>query len=306
MATGLSNQMTGKVATRALSESIESQAMALTGVAEALKTVLDGAMEAGGAPARSVKDFLNGTWLGHPLHAAISDAPIGSWLGALVLDIAGSRHADKLVQFGVIAAVPTALAGVADWHNIQKEQKPVGVVHATANSVALVCYIGSLVARRNERRPLGIGLSTAGFLIVLAGAYLGGHLVYSQGTNVDRNAWMPEDEEEIARWQAVARLDNLAEGSLSAGEITLEGEKIPLALLRRGRDVYAIVGKCSHMGGPLAEGKLLDDDCVECPWHGSTFQMKDGSNVHGPSAYPQPRFETRVRNGEVEVRLAKQ
>ncbi len=67
----------------------------------------------------------------------------------------------------------------------------------------------------------------------------------------------------------------------------------------------ALSGVCSHWGGPLAEGRLLEDDCVECPWHGSRFRMQDGAVQQGPAAFDQPVFETRIRNGNVEVRHAK-
>jgi nitrite reductase/ring-hydroxylating ferredoxin subunit len=55
------------------------------------------------------------------------------------------------------------------------------------------------------------------------------------------------------------------------------------------------------MGGPLAEGGLVDE-CLECPWHGSRFRLTDGSVRRGPSAYRQPYLETRVMDGQIELR----
>ena len=55
------------------------------------------------------------------------------------------------------------------------------------------------------------------------------------------------------------------------------------------------------MGGPLSEGELKDGSVV-CPWHGSRFCLADGSVLDGPATIPQPRYETRVRNGQIEVR----
>jgi nitrite reductase/ring-hydroxylating ferredoxin subunit len=76
---------------------------------------------------------------------------------------------------------------------------------------------------------------------------------------------------------------------------------VAVLLLRRGGEIHAIANTCAHLGGPLCEGKL-EGDVVECPWHGSRFSLHDGQVVDGPATQPQPLFETRVREGWVEVR----
>ena len=58
------------------------------------------------------------------------------------------------------------------------------------------------------------------------------------------------------------------------------------------------VESVSDHEGPLADG------CVTCPWHGSVFRLADGEIVRGPSAYPQPRWETRIRDGVIELKPA--
>ena len=68
--------------------------------------------------------------------------------------------------------------------------------------------------------------------------------------------------------------------------------------------VYAIGAFCSHAGGPLEDG-TISGHCVECPWHHSVFDMRDGSVVHGPATTPQARYEARRANGKIEVRLLK-
>jgi nitrite reductase/ring-hydroxylating ferredoxin subunit len=67
--------------------------------------------------------------------------------------------------------------------------------------------------------------------------------------------------------------------------------------------VLAIAARCSHAGGPLEEGEVDDDLCVTCPWHGSHFRLADGSVVRGPASAPQPSFEVRSSDGNIEVRL---
>ena len=91
---------------------------------------------------------------------------------------------------GVVAAVPTALSGAADWADTSEEQRRTGLVHALLNSVGLVCMVLSLFARRAEMRVLGFGLSTIGLGLASVSGWLGGELVFRQGTNVNRNAWL--------------------------------------------------------------------------------------------------------------------
>src|SRR5207249_5088649 len=137
-------------------------------------------VEQGGPQARQVKDFLNGTWLGHPLHPALSDAPIGAWLTGALLDLVGAeRGADAALTLGTLAALPTAAAGLADWHDQSGPPRRTGVVHALLNSAGLACFVGSLIARRSGNRALGVGLSTTGLALATGGAYLGGELVYT-------------------------------------------------------------------------------------------------------------------------------
>jgi nitrite reductase/ring-hydroxylating ferredoxin subunit len=78
-------------------------------------------------------------------------------------------------------------------------------------------------------------------------------------------------------------------------------------VLRTGEDVHVLTDRCSHLAGPLHQGRIVTDDnadvCVICPWHGSTFRVADGSVVHGPATARQPSFESRVtEDGVLQVR----
>jgi nitrite reductase/ring-hydroxylating ferredoxin subunit len=94
----------------------------------------------------------------------------------------------------------------------------------------------------------------------------------------------------------------LAESELHEGTMKrVEHNGVPFLLARRGNRIFAMAETCSHMGGPLAEGEMIDGT-VKCPWHGSRFSLEDGSVVDGPAVHPQPCLETRVRNGQIELR----
>ena len=246
-----------------------------------------------------VKNALTGVWLGHPAHPLLTDLPIGSWACAGVLDVMGGKAtaagADALVALGVGAAVPTVATGAADWADYNDDRaRRVGLVHALLNTVALVLHIASLLARRRGRRGRGVALSLTGLAAVTAGGYLGGHLAYRLASGVDRTTFdePPDDWEDV-----------LAEASLSVGRPRRAQAGGVGVVLVSDDGLHALADRCSHMGGPLHEGELVDG-CIRCPWHGSTFRLADGSVARGPAAAPQPRFETRLAAGRVQVRAA--
>jgi nitrite reductase/ring-hydroxylating ferredoxin subunit len=127
------------------------------------------------------------------------------------------------------------------------------------------------------------------------GGYLGGHLSYRRGVGVDHVF----GERPPAEWT-----DALAESELPAAtprRVVLDGASV--LLYRVGREILAIGTVCTHAGGPLDEGDIDAVACtVRCPWHGSVFRLADGSVVHGPAVAPEPAYETRVRDGRIEVR----
>ena len=246
---------------------------------------------------RLVKNALSGTWLGHRFHPLLVELPIGFWSGALMFDMIATRRgrwaADVLVGSGVVAAVPTAAAGLSDWADTFGGPKRIGLVHASCNTLALLSYSGSLVARLLGRRKAGVGLSLVGATAISVGGYLGSHLSYVQGVGVERK-WLaggPKD------WTAVLDAGELREAT---PRVVRAGDTDVL-LYREGNRINALWATCTHEGGPLAEGHFADG-CVRCPWHGSTFRLVDGKVVRGPAAASQPVYEARVTDGKVEVR----
>ena len=65
--------------------------------------------------------------------------------------------------------------------------------------------------------------------------------------------------------------------------------------------LYAIGNKCTHVGGPLGEGKLTGS-VVDCPWHGSKFDVKTGAVKTGPAVKPEPTYELKVENSSVWIK----
>lgn len=279
------------VARESLTEALEGLGL-LDSVAEPLQTVAKAAVPEGSR----LKDALSGTWLGHPLHPPLTDVVVGAWTSALLLDFFGGEDAesgaDALVAAGVIAAVPTALSGLSDWADIRGGSRRVGTVHALGNASALVLHILSWLARRGGDRGRGRLLSGVGFGMASFSAWLGGHLSFGKGVGVNQTAFDGAPEE----WTPVLEETRLQERTLTAAA----AGTTPVLLLRQGEQVHALHDRCSHRGCLLHEG-ALDGDTISCRCHGSTFRL-DGSIVSGPATAPQPRFDARISNGNVEVR----
>ncbi|WP_346766417.1 DUF2231 domain-containing protein, partial [Streptomyces sp. CB01881] len=129
-------------------------------------------------PLGPFRDVLHGVPLGHPLHPALVQVPIGCWLSAGLLDLTGDdpRAAGLLVAAGLVTAGPAALAGWTDWAQLDPPRSRTGLVHAACNTTGIVLYTGSLLARCRGRGPLGRLLGLAGLGAVSAGAAIGGHL----------------------------------------------------------------------------------------------------------------------------------
>jgi nitrite reductase/ring-hydroxylating ferredoxin subunit/uncharacterized membrane protein len=255
-------------------------------------------------PIRPIKDLLSGVWLGHPLHAASTDIPIGTLLLVVVLDLLNLRSAaDVALVTTILFMLASAVIGTADYVDTDGEARARATLHATLMVVALIVLVVSLLLRSADPldRALPIALSLIGFLIVAAGAYVGGDVVYVFGNMVSRHAfrgagtkWVKLDAGEVSDLRALAELKPT---KARAGSNDL-------VMVRIGESVHVLHAVCAHAGGPLAQGKVVDG-CLQCPWHASRFRLTDGHVVRGPAMYDQPAYEIRPADGGgYEVRRA--
>lgn len=275
-------------------------------VGDVVQPAIINAFEAGGKTGQDIKNFLHGVWLGHPLHPVLTDVPIGAWTAAAVLDtlelMGETRYkkgSDAAVAIGLIGAAGSAVTGLTDWTGTTRKKRKIGLMHGLLNVTATVLYTTSYILRkRKDTRPAAICLSMAGYGVATLAAYLGGHLVYTEQIGVDHTATSVQPP---AHFVAVLPENELAENQMRC----VQAGEVPVVLARQNNQIYALANTCSHLGGPLCEGDLLNDGDVRCPWHGSVFSLKDGSVVDGPATAPQPKFDVRVNNGQIEVRLSK-
>ena len=139
-----------------------------------------------------VKDVLSGEFMGHSLHPLMTDIPIGAWSMSALLDVLGGEELEDastiLVGVGVLSAAPTAVTGLHDWQATTGASSRVGFVHAVVMDVTVLVYAGSLAARLTGRHTVGKLLGLTGMGVMSVGGFLGGHLTYSLGANVENTS----------------------------------------------------------------------------------------------------------------------
>ena len=269
---------------------------------ERLQKLLDKALYANGRPnAQKMRNFLNGTWLGEPLHVVLTDVPIGAWTVTIAFDALGlirerrefSLAADTSLAVGLMGAAGAAVTGITDWSDVDPPARRLGLIHGLLNVGVTALFTTSLILRRRKSRTGGRVSAALGYALLGLSSHLGGKMVYEQRVGVDRTAGQNFPENFVAV---------LAESKLAESTPTRAiCNGVPLLLVRRGPRIFAMAETCSHFSGPLSEGKV-EGDSIVCPYHASQFALADGRVLNGPAVHPQPCLEVRVRNGQVEVR----
>ena len=263
-----------------------------------------GVRKAVAATGRRGADLLDGVWLGTPLHPALTDVPVGALTAAVTLDgvamvtrsRAIERQADGALAVSVAGALAAAATGLSDWRYMRGEKRRLAAGHGLLNVVGLAFNATSLGLRLAGRRRSGRASSALGLAVAGAAAHLGGELSFGMGVRVNE-AQPGSGPGEFEPVLEESQLDGT-----SMHRVDADGASVLVTRSASGA-ICAIANTCSHFGGPLAEGDR-EGDIVVCPWHASRFDICSGKVLGGPAVFPQPRFETRVRDGKVEIRRA--
>jgi nitrite reductase/ring-hydroxylating ferredoxin subunit len=229
----------------------------------------------------------------------LTDAPVGILFLVIVFDVLGQPVAAAWsLGLGILAMLAAALAGSADYADTDGKARERGTLHATLMVVALVIYLVSFLLRTGtaviDPIPAGaVWLSVLAFLVLSAGAYVGGDVAYVLGNMVNRHAFRGAG----AKWLALEPAEVDDGGTIPEGRPVKARLGInQLVLVRQGDRILALHDTCAHAGGPLNEGRLVDGT-IECPWHYSRYRLENGHVVGGPSVYDQPAYEVRAREG---------
>jgi nitrite reductase/ring-hydroxylating ferredoxin subunit/uncharacterized membrane protein len=286
-----------------LSQRIVDRLPWLDGVAEKVQPKVQEVVDKGGT---TLRNALDGTWLGSPLHPVLQAVPVGSWTAVLALDavdlVSGSKAvrnaADGALVVGVASGFAAAAVGISDWRYLSGGSRRMGLAHGLLNTAGLALNTASLLLRATDRRNAARLAFLAGYSLNGAGAHVGGELAYGYGLRVNRNVfeWAGPDE-----FIPVLRESELPEEGMRRVEIDAEDGKVGILLSRtRGGKVCAISATCNHFSGPLERGDR-EGDTIVCPWHKSRFDLCTGRVIDGPAVFPQSLYHVRERDGNIEV-----
>ena len=254
---------------------------------------------------------------GHPIHPALIPFPFAFLLGAFGFDAAGvvsDRSAlwttgAYLSLAGVAAALVAAIPGFIDYvFTVPPDSsgKKRATKHMLIMLSAVAAFVAAWVLRGSvDSRPgsLQLLLETTGALLLSIGGWLGGTLAYRNQMGVDHRyakagKWAEESVEADANGIATAARS----GELEVNQMKLvrvNGKRIVLA---RTADGYvAFDDHCTHRGGSLAGGTMICGT-VQCPWHGSQFDVASGAVKAGPATKAIETFRVEVRGDRIEMK----
>src|SRR6202012_2295722 len=193
-------------------------------------------------------DALHGVPFGQPAHPALVRLPLGCWTSAVLLDL--------------FRGTERAAAGLIDWSGLHRDQQRVGLVHAVCQAGAATLFLGSLAARAGGRTGYGRALSASGMAGATAGAYLGGHLALRLGAGSSH-------AEPIGHLAGLGWHDLCALTELPAAQpVRRQLGYLSLLVYRQGPEVSVLSDRCSHLGGPLHQGRIVVERsvaCITCP-----------------------------------------
>lgn len=251
---------------------------------------------------------------GHAIHAMLIPFPIGFLVGAFAFDVAGLIWAREvfavtagfLAVAGIGAGLVAAVPGSIDYFRTvppESSGKERATRHALANVGALALFAAGLWLRGGvETSPTGVSLASwaVGLALLGMGGWMGGTLVSRNQIGVDhRYAGAGKWKEARVSADAtapVARTDDLEVDQMKL--LHVDGKRIVLA---RTADGYvAFDDRCPHRGGSLAGGSMMCGT-VQCPWHGSQFDVHDGSVGAGPAEEGIRTYRVDETDGEIRI-----
>jgi nitrite reductase/ring-hydroxylating ferredoxin subunit/uncharacterized membrane protein len=251
----------------------------------------------------------------HPLHPMLVAFPLGLWIPSFILDVLGRATGNQLywtagfitIIGGCIGAVLAAGAGVVDlFYSVPNNSsaRSRGYIHGGLNSLVLIIFI-FIAARRGSpyTMPDNVCILLSAIAVILLGAsgWLGGTLSYRNQIGVDRRYANATQlmERTLSGWdKPVCNQSELTDGQMMLARIGPAQERVALAKCSEG--IFAISDHCDHRGGPLSDGAVIGCT-VQCPWHGSQFDVRTGRVVAGPAKHKIPTYDVEVRNGEIYV-----
>ncbi len=254
----------------------------------------------------------------HPLHPILVSFPVAFFSGTLVFDLLAVLFNRDHLAFvgyfleiaGIFGAVLAAIPGLIDYaHTVppNSSAKSRAAKHGMTNTLMLLIFTGAWFYRRQETfEPwLLIAMESAGFILLMIAGWMGGTLVYRNQIGVDpryagagkwKEAFWPEQQpgSEIE----IGTTDEL---KINQMKLLHVGKK-RIVLSRSEKGYAAFDDRCTHKGGSLAGGSMICGT-VQCPWHGSQFDVHSGQLKAGPGNEPIHCYPVKEEKGKVLLRI---
>jgi nitrite reductase/ring-hydroxylating ferredoxin subunit/uncharacterized membrane protein len=252
---------------------------------------------------------------GHPIHPMLIPFPFAFLTGAFLFDAAAAWTGNMDLSYtgrnltlagigmGLVAAIPGAIDYVGSVPPKSSGRKR-AAQHALANTSALLLFAVSYALREDGDASIPtLAAQFVGVILLSMGGYMGGTLVFRNQIGVDHRY------AGAGRWQemSVASAGQPAvvanAGDLQVNQMKLVRANDERVVLGRTEDGYAAFDdRCTHKGGPLSDGALICGT-VQCPWHGSQFDVKTGAVRCGPATKKIATHAIEESNGQVRLRL---
>jgi nitrite reductase/ring-hydroxylating ferredoxin subunit/uncharacterized membrane protein len=274
-----------------------------------------------------LKRIIQGKPFKHPVHPMLVHFPIGLFSFSFLMDVAGKLFPDHHILVagalysmiaGICFALVASVPGFVDYSDIRKGHpaRKIATYHMILNLVVVVLYTASAVWRVSA--GIGQAPSLGPFVVALVAygllgisGYLGGHLVYDDGVAVGRHRRPSDAPPETVRPTGEHREKGTAAdfvfipvikaSELKEGEaLRVEAKGFTVTCVRDRGEIFAFQEYCTHRFGPLSEGTVRDGH-IQCPWHNSCFDIRNGRVTEGPAKVPLKVFPTQVRENTLYV-----
>jgi nitrite reductase/ring-hydroxylating ferredoxin subunit/uncharacterized membrane protein len=213
-----------------------------------------------------------------------------AWGFGVAGEVSGSKDLKTvsryLVPTGLAAGLLAAVPGIIDYLGSvppKSSAKERATKHALLNVTSLALFSLGWLAGKTRNRYLPLALQSVGVTTLSMAGWLGGTLVYRNQIGVDhRYANAGRWQEETLSADGTKALQDAAHG-LAVNQMKLvHVDDTRIAVARTGKGYVAFQDRCTHKGGPLSDG-VLACGTVQCPWHGSQFDVHTGHVKAGPA-----------------------
>jgi len=191
-----------------------------------------------------------------------------------------------LVPAGLVAGLVAAVPGLVDYLGSvppQSSAKERATKHALLNVTSLALFAAGWLAGRKRDNALPLAFHSVGTATLCLGGWMGGTLAFRNQIGVDhRYADAGKWQEEHVAADKPGALEEVSH-NLAINQMKLVhvgGRRV--AIGRTGKGYVAFQDRCTHKGGPLSDGVMMCGT-VQCPWHGSQFDVHTGEVKAGPA-----------------------